>query len=169
MSTRARRGLILIGLLLSPFIVGLLFTFEIIKINFPTDMADQPALGYQEGPRLLPPENSVPIQAEPIVLDALPTNPIPADSVSLQRGEILYSIHCSLCHGTSGRGDGPVAEYYDRQPPSDLSATHIAFMFDGTLYRTISQGFGQMPGLSENLTPRERWDVINYLRTLEEK
>lgn len=169
MSQRARRGLIFIGLVLSPFIVGLLFTFELLKINFPTDMADQPSFGYQEGPRLLPPEGSVAILAEPIVLDSIPANPIPADEVSLQRGEILYSIHCSLCHGTTGRGDGPIAAYYEKQSTSDLTASYIAFLFDGNLYRTISQGFGQMPGLSENLTPRERWDVINYLRTLEGK
>jgi hypothetical protein len=25
-----------------------------------------------------------------------------------------------------------------------------------------------MPPLAENLTPRERWDVINYLRELEQ-
>jgi mono/diheme cytochrome c family protein len=23
-----------------------------------------------------------------------------------------------------------------------------------------------MPALAENLTPRERWDVVNYVRTL---
>ncbi len=169
MSRRMKRGLILIGLVLSPFIIGLLFTFELLKINFPTEMADQPSISYQEGPRLLPPYESISVQAAPIVLDTLPTNPIPADAVSLQRGEILYSIHCSLCHGISGQGDGPIAEFYDKQAPSDLTATHIAFMFDGTLYLTVSQGFGQMPGMSENLTPRERWDVINYLRTLEER
>jgi len=169
MSQRTKRGLILIGLVIMPFIVGLLFTFEILKVNFLTGMADQPSISYQEGPRLLPPDGSVSVLAEPIVLDTIPSNPIPADTVSLQRGEILYSIHCSLCHGTSGQGDGTIAKYYDKQVPSDLSATYIAFLFDGTLYRTVSQGFGQMPGLSENLTPRERWDVINFLRTLEKK
>lgn len=168
MSTRAKRGLIFIGLVLTPFIVGLMFTYELLKINFPTDMADQPSIRYQEGPRRLPPEGAISVQAQPIVLDALPTNPIQGDSVSLQRGEILYSIHCALCHGTSGQGDGPIAPYYESQPPTDLTQSYIAFMFDGNLYRTISQGFGQMPGLSENLTARERWDVINYLRTLEE-
>ena len=169
MSQRAKRGLLFIGLVLTPFIVGLLFTFELLKIYFPTNMAEQPSIGYQEGPRLLPPEGSVAIMSETIVLDSLPANPIPADEVSLQRGIILYSIHCSLCHGTDGKGDGPIAKFYERQPPSDLTAFYITIMFDGNLYQTISQGFGQMPGLSENLTARERWDVINYLRTLEEK
>ena len=168
MSRRAKRGLIFIGLVLSPFIIGILFTYELVKINFPTNMADQPSISYQEGPHLLPPEGSIALQAEPIVLDALPINPIPADDVSLQRGEILFSINCSLCHGIGGKGDGPIAKYYSKQPPSDLTASYITFLFDGNIYRTISQGFGQMPSFSENLTPRERWDVINYLRTLEE-
>jgi len=166
-SRQAKRGLILIGIILAPFIIGLLFTFEILKINFPTDMADQPSFRYQEGPRLLPPEGSLSIQAEPILLDSLPANPIPADSVSLQRGEILYSIHCELCHGEAGKGDGTLVEYYENNPPSDLTASNVAFQFDGNLYRTISQGFGQMPAFSENLTSRERWDVINFMRTLE--
>jgi len=169
MSRRLKNGLILIGVIITPFIVGLLFTFEIVKINFPTDMADQPSFGYQESPRLLPPEGSIPIDAELIAIDSLSTNPIPSDAVSLQRGEILYSIHCSMCHGFSGLGDGSLAEYYEKQPPSDLTANYITYMFDGNLYRTISQGLGQMPGLSENLTTRERWDVINYIRTLEIK
>lgn len=169
MSERARRGLIFIGLILLPFIIGLLFTYEIIKIDFPTDMDDQPSIGYQAGPRLLPPDGAVPIQGMVMVLDSLPSNPIPVDTVSLQRGEILYSIHCSLCHGENGRGQGPLSEYYTDRQPSDLSAANIAAQFDGTLFRTLSQGFGQMPALTENLTPRERWDVINYLRTLEDK
>lgn len=168
MSARTRRGLAFIGLVLLPFIVGLLFTYEVFKVEFPTNMQLQPSIDYQEGPRLLPPEGAIPIQGKTMVLDALPTNPIPADEVSLQRGAILYSIHCALCHGASGQGDGPLAAYYTGRPPSDLTGRNIAAQFDGTLFRTVSQGFGQMPALAENLTPRERWDVINHLRTLEE-
>lgn len=166
MSTRARRGLIFIGLILLPFIVGLLFTYQIFKIDFVTDMADQPSIGYQEGPRLLPPEGSVPFQGQSLALDHIPANPVPADEVSLQRGQILYSIHCELCHGSAGQGDGPLSVSYGDRPPSYLTGPSVSAQFDGTLYRTISQGFSRMPSLAENLTPRERWDVINYLRTL---
>lgn len=169
MSTRAWRGLIFIGLLLLPFIVGLLFTYQIVKFEFPTDMEHQPSVDFQEGPRLLPPAGAVPVQGKSMVLDALPVNPIPADDVSLQRGGVLYSIHCALCHGANGRGDGPLVEYYSDRSPPDLTGPNIAAQFDGTLFRTLSQGFGQMPSLAENLTPRERWDVINYLRSLEEQ
>lgn len=168
MSERAWRGLIFIGLVLLPFIILPLLTYELIKIDFPTDMASQPAIDYQEGPRLLPPEKSVPMTGKAIVLDTLPTNPVPTDETSLQRGEILYSIYCSLCHGDGGQGDGPLAIYYEERPLRPLTSANVTTQFDGQLFQTISQGFSRMPPQSEALSPRDRWDVINYLRTLEE-
>jgi len=165
MSTRLQRGLLIIGLVLTPFVVGLLFTYEIIKVPFPTDMADQPSVDYQEGPRLLPPEGAVPVQGLSVIPEEFPVNPVPADAVSLQRGAILYSLHCQVCHGPQGHGDGPLARYFDRTP-QNLTGPQITAEFDGSVYLTIVQGFGQMPALAENLTPRERWDVINYVRTL---
>lgn len=168
MSERAWRGLIFIGLVLLPFIVGPLLTYEIIKIDLPTDMADQPSIGYQEGPRLAPPERSVPTTGKAMVVDTLPINPIVADETSLQRGEILFSLHCALCHGQAGQGDGPLASYYEERPLRPLTTTNVTAQFDGQLFRTISDGFSRMPPQSEGLLPRERWDVINYLRTLEE-
>ncbi|MDX1613871.1 MAG: cytochrome c [Candidatus Promineifilaceae bacterium] len=168
MSERMRRGLIFIGLVLLPFIVGPLFTYEIIKIDIPTDMADQPSFTYQEGPRLLPPEKSVPTSGKSIVLDTLPINPIAADETSIQRGEILYSIYCTLCHGDTGQGNGPLAEHYEERPLRSLSSGSVTAQFDGQLFQTISEGFSRMPAQAEALSPRERWDVINYVRTLAE-
>ena len=165
MNSRLRRGLLIIGLVLLPFIVGLLFTFEIIKIPFPTNMSDQPSIGYQEGPRILPPEGAIPVQGLSVIPEEFPANPIPADKVSLQRGTILYGIHCQLCHGVQGHGDGSLARFFSRTP-QNLTGSQITAEFDGSVYLTIFQGFGQMPSLAENLTPRERWDVINYVRTL---
>jgi mono/diheme cytochrome c family protein len=165
MTPRQKRGLVIIGLILAPFVIGLLFTFEIIKIPFPTDMADQPSIDYQEGPRILPPEGAVPIQGLSVIPEEFPVNPVPSDEVSLQRGAILYDIHCELCHGTQGQGDGPLAQYFDRTP-QNLTTSQISAEFDGSVYLTILQGFGQMPSLAENLSTRERWDVINFVRTL---
>ncbi len=165
MSLRRRRGLIIVALLATPFIVGWLVTFEIIKVPFPTDMADQPSVDYQEGPRRLPPEGAVPVQGLSVIPEEFPANPVPADDVSLQRGAILYSIHCQLCHGAEGHGDGPLADYFD-QTPRNLTVPQITAEFDGVVYLTIAQGLRQMPSLAENLTPRERWDVINFVRTL---
>ena len=165
MRPRLRRGLLIIALVLAPFIIGLLFTYEIIKIEFPTDMAEHPTTGYQEGPRILPPESAVPMQGLSVIPEEFPTNPIPQDEVSLQRGKILYTIHCQPCHGEEGHGDGPLADFFDRTP-QNLTSPQITAEFDGSVYLTIVLSFGQMPSLAENLTPRERWDVVNYVRTL---
>jgi mono/diheme cytochrome c family protein len=165
MNLRQRRGLAIVGLVLTPFIIGLLFTYELIKIRFPTNMADPPSVGYQDGPRILPPEGAVPVQGLSVIPEEFPENLVPADDISLQRGSILYNIHCQLCHGANGHGDGPLASFFDRTP-KNLTAAEIGDEFDGSVYLTIVNGFGQMPALAENLTLRERWDVINYVRTL---
>jgi len=165
MNPRLRRGLMFIGVILTPFIIGLLFTYEIIKIPFPTNMADQPSSGYQEAPRKLPAEGAVPVGGLSVIPEEFPVNPVPADEISLQRGTILYGIHCQVCHGTQGHGDGPLVSYFDRIP-QNLTAAQITSEYDGSVYLTIVQGFGQMPSLAENLTMRERWDVINFVRTL---
>lgn len=165
MNPRMKRGLLMIGLVLAPFIVGLLLTYELIKIPFPTDMDRQPSVAYQESPRLSPPEGSVPVQGISVIPEEFPANPVPADDVSLQRGEILYGIHCQVCHGEQGLGNGLLAVYFDRTP-QNLVGPQITAEFDGSVYLTIVQGFGQMMSLAENLTPRERWDIVNYLRTL---
>jgi mono/diheme cytochrome c family protein len=38
-----------------------------------------------------------------------PLNPLSADSQTLTAGRLLYQTNCALCHGASGRGDGPAA------------------------------------------------------------
>src|SRR3970040_1620323 len=99
MNSRKSRGLVIIGLVLSPFIIGLLLTYELIKIPFPTNMAEQPSVDYQESPRILPPDGAVPVQGLSIIPEEFPVNPVPADDASLQRGAILYGRDCQLCHG----------------------------------------------------------------------
>jgi mono/diheme cytochrome c family protein len=38
---------------------------------------------------------------------------------------------------------------------------------DGALFLTITNGVtDRMPALNENLDVRERWDVVNFIRTL---
>jgi len=164
MNPRLRRGLLYIIVLIFPFIFGLLFTFELIQIPFPTDMARHPSSIAARSPADVP-QGAVPIGGLAVVPGEVPSNPIPSDEVSLQRGKILYSIHCQLCHGELGHGDGPLSVYFDRTP-QNLTESQISEEFDGAVFLTIHNGFGQMPSLEMNLTPREMWDIVNYVRTL---
>ncbi len=165
-----RRIVITLLILVTPLILGLALTYEFLKVEFNSFMEVQPSIGYREGPRLLPPEGSVPITGVEVPPNgSLPTNPVPVTDASLARGQVLFNIHCAVCHGETGQGDGPVASYF--KPPAsdvaDLTEPRITKQEDGLVYLAITQGFQGMPALAENLTPRERWDVINYLRTLQ--
>lgn len=162
------RYLVPVAVLLGVGLLILLLSYEVIGVEFADVMEDQPSAGPQDAPRLLPPADAVPI-SRPAYLDdpAQLTNPVPADDVSLQRGGVLFSLHCAVCHGAGGQGDGPVTKFWrnDAHPPANLAQIG-ASLTDGILYQAIGEGIGGMPPLRENMDERERWDVINYVKSL---
>ena len=45
--------------------------------------------------------------------------PAPAQTVvSVAAGRDVFRLYCAVCHGTSGRGDGPLADSMKRRPPN---------------------------------------------------
>ena len=163
-----RRVIMTFALVTIPLALGLLFTYDVIKINWASNMEDQVAIEYQGGPRRSAPAESVRFDG-PSELKAGPVeNPVPADAISLERGRILFEQNCMLCHGSGGLGDGPITGFWmaEMRRPANLTEARIATMSGSSLYITISQGFGTMPPLRENLNVRERWDVVNYVKDL---
>jgi mono/diheme cytochrome c family protein len=45
------------------------------------------------------------------------TTQTPAPRVMKEHGSALYGSYCASCHGTSARGDGPLADSMKRRPP----------------------------------------------------
>jgi mono/diheme cytochrome c family protein len=97
-------------------------------------------------------------------------NPVAADSASLQRGKAVYNDNCQMCHGDTGKGDGPMADTLTKHP-GDLSAERMHKLTDGDLFWRISTGDEVMPSFEKEkpLTEQRRWDVIHYIRTLANK
>jgi mono/diheme cytochrome c family protein len=92
-------------------------------------------------------------------------NPIAADSKSITAGKTLYTTQCLKCHGDAGRGDGPSAK--DLTPrPKDLSDSTVASQTDGALFWKITTGRKPMPTFETLISDDDRWNVINYVRTL---
>ena len=160
--------------------VMLLFTYDIIKIDWVSFMEIQPAYGSQEDP-LPVPAQSIPVEGAAYLPGmGEPINPVPADETSTARGAELFAINCAMCHGESGQGTGTVAAFLVKKKPADLTSEAVQSKSDGSMFLTISYGIwnpnntlfpevqfsGQMPPLNENLTVRERWDLVNYIRTL---
>lgn len=95
-------------------------------------------------------------------------NPVAATTESVRKGAELYRIYCTPCHGTSGRGDGPVSTRF--VPPADLTNPELhKVRTDGYWQSYLSVGGAVMPSYGEALSPEERWDVVNYVRTLAKK
>jgi mono/diheme cytochrome c family protein len=92
-------------------------------------------------------------------------NPITPTDASLENGKHLFQIYCALCHGADAKGGGPVAQKF--VPPPDLTLEIFRQRPDGFIYATIRDGGALMPGQGPALSPRERWDIINYLRHLQ--
>lgn len=147
--------------------VVLLFSFDILKLEWISFMEIQPAYRPMEDP-LLPPEHSIPIEgAISIPGMGAPENPVEADEASLARGSELYTINCRMCHGPTGGGNGPIAPFLAVKP-ANLTSDLVQAKSDGSIFLTISNGIdGRMPPLNENLTVPERWDVVNFVRTLQ--
>lgn len=135
------------------------------------DMKKQPSIRPQEAP-LSPPTATVPRQGKEPQMDRVKAgerlrNPVAPTDASIENGKRLFLIYCALCHGPDAKGGGPVAPKFI--PPPDLTLELFRQRPDGFLYATIRDGGALMPDQREALSPRERWDVVNYLRVLQGK
>ncbi len=148
------------------FGILLMFSMDVIKIDWVTFMEIQPSFDNQESP-LPVPARSIPVDGPASIPNmGAPVNPVPADEVSVERGTTLFTLNCVMCHGMSGEGDGQIAAILANKP-ANLTSIITQSKSDGALFMTITNGVnGKMPPMVENLTVRDRWDVVNYIRTL---
>ncbi len=96
-------------------------------------------------------------------------NPVPPTDDSITAGMMSYSTHCQSCHGERGDGKGERAEKLSIAP-SDFTDEHaMGQMTDGELFWKISHGRRPMPAFKDKLTEEERWQLVDYIRTLARK
>lgn len=135
------------------------------------NMFDNPAFRPQEEPVRLPPPGAVPTKGlEHTPMPGVPEaatlkNPERVTEFSLLAGKELFGIYCAPCHGISGKGDGPVAKKFV-PAPVDISGTGFGAAPEGMLFAIVTHGMGGMPPFRSDLTSRERWLVVAWLRTL---
>ncbi len=86
--------------------------------------------------------------------------------LSIERGTEIYNTFCITCHGPSGAGDGPVTKR-GFPPPPPLTTGKSTEMKDGQLFHILTYGQGSMAPMISQLTRNRRWDVINYVRTMQ--
>ena len=143
------------------------------------DMANQISIKPQDsvdinnpGPKPFP-KRSVPVAGTTALASnqdaALKlTNPIPADEKSVAQGARLFDIYCVACHGKKGQGDGLVGAKLALRP-YNLTEELTRQRSDGFIWGYLTFGGAVMPAYGNDLSPTERWHVVNYVRKVIQK
>ncbi len=157
-------------------------------IDFFSEMHYQKSFRSQEPPRLDIPAGVVPISGgepdytfeEARELE----NPFANDPQAAARGQQLYQLNCTQCHGAAGDGNAPMAVYWrlveGAVPPANLKDPAVVARTDGELYWILTHGYSSaenrveyprglanMPAFGKLLTPEERWQLVTYIRQLQ--
>jgi len=123
-------------------------------------MDNQPSYKPYEQPVVAPPTGSVPVSGG----ESGGPKPVLPTAESLAQGKRLFAIYCALCHGQTSAKPGPVGTKL-KPPPPGLDHDLLKKRTDSHIVTAITYGFGRMPPFRDKLTPQERWDLVNFLRT----
>lgn len=115
----------------------------------------------------------VQVHAQPRKFPAPPsadtiTNPLKGNSTATLEGQRIYVKYCVTCHGAKGKGDGIAAPGLPKQP-ADHTSAFVQNQKDGAIYWAITYGNNPMPTYAKTLTSAQRWQLVNYIRTLAKK
>jgi len=92
---------------------------------------------------------------------------LPTAPLDTALGHTLYTANCASCHGDRGLGDGPAAKGLPIVPPPIGSASEIPDLSSTLAYNVVSVGISgsPMPAFA-NLSPQQRWNIVNYVWAL---
>ncbi|MBT3235486.1 MAG: cytochrome c [Bdellovibrionales bacterium] len=90
------------------------------------------------------------------------SDPFPTTEHSLARGAHIFKTFCAVCHGVAGKGDGVIIPKFPQPPP--LDANHIKAYPKGRLYHIITLGSVIMPSHAQQILPRDRWYLAQYIK-----
>ena len=92
--------------------------------------------------------------------------PFPVTDRVMKRGQERFNIYCSPCHGQTGAGNGLVVQRGYPTPPS-FHIDRLRNIEAGYFFDVMTNGFGRMPDYRAQITPRDRWNIVAYVRALQ--
>ena len=98
-------------------------------------------------------------------VSAAKRNPIAPTQNSIAAGQKIYLKSCMMCHGKSGDADGPAVIELNIHP-ARLSDPQLDTESDGSLFWKITTGKKPMPAFGKRLSETDRWNLVNYVRTI---
>jgi mono/diheme cytochrome c family protein len=106
----------------------------------------------------------------PVTAGADLTSPVANDPGAVVRGGATYAAYCLSCHGSSGEGVNIKNTIHAHGDSAGLVSKQTKSATDGDLYWWIGSGVAgtSMPAYDRALSDAERWDLVAYLRQLQE-
>jgi mono/diheme cytochrome c family protein len=93
--------------------------------------------------------------------------PFPVTKEVLERGRERFNIYCAPCHSRLGDGNGFIpTRGFSIKPPS-YHTERLQKAPLGYFYDVISNGFGIMPDYASQIQPKDRWNIVAYIRALQ--
>jgi len=98
---------------------------------------------------------------------------------SVQNGKRLFAVNCYACHGDIAKAEGiphgpavnPPGQASNSRfltPPDITSEFYAKQRSDADIYGVIHfGGMAVMPALGWKLSPEEHWDIVNYVRSIQ--
>jgi len=93
-------------------------------------------------------------------------NPVKVTPEGMAEATEIFRDTCSLCHGPHGAGDGSLAKTLPQKPANFTDPKLMKDVTDGELFWKMSKGRGVMPAWEDQFSETQRWELVNYLRTL---
>lgn len=92
-------------------------------------------------------------------------NPLPVDLDLLRRGRNRFNVHCAVCHGATGSGNGITTQYGLNVP--GYHDDRLRGVPDGHIFDVITNGKGSMMPYGHQVKPADRWAIVAYVRALQ--
>lgn len=155
--------------LLTGYGLGLLLVVLLVTGCDYARMTDDEAVNTYQTELPAMPEHTVPVDggtegvltSEPRFL----VNPQPFTPSSIEQGRLAYGYYCVPCHGPKADGQGTVGQSFSPLP-ANLTKDSVQAETDGELFAKTSLGFKRCPPLAQTVAEKDRWAIINYLRSL---
>ena len=93
-------------------------------------------------------------------------NPLPPfDSVQMLEAQRLFMVNCAICHGPNMDAQGPLATSGKVGGIANLKLAQYVNEPVGQMFHVATYGKGNMGSYASQLDKRQRWMVIEYIKS----
>ena len=94
-------------------------------------------------------------------------SPIAMTEETVAQGKVIFEQFCVHCHGKTGQGDGTVPTNSQYPPPPAYNGASLATLPEGKMFHTLTYGKNMMGSHASQLSKKDRWTVIQYVKYLQ--